>query len=82
MDLNPATKLRREWGTQPCDHPQLESDYLAGSFIEGESIAGGFTGDLYCSYCGAIFTPAQAAELEERRAAAARSAEELPEKKG
>lgn len=41
-----AMKLRKAWGEDPCDHPNLEKEYYLGSD----------TMDYVCTTCGKEFT--------------------------
>ena len=42
MQSKKAAQLRKDWGNQPCDHPNIEKEYYLGAQ----------TGDYVCTSCG------------------------------
>ena len=42
MQLEESNRLRKQWGDAPCDHPNIEKEYL-------KSMS---TGDEVCTTCG------------------------------
>ena len=42
MQMDKIEELRKEWGTKPCDHPNVEKEYYLGAQ----------TGDYACTQCG------------------------------
>ncbi len=59
MDEKNAADLRRAWGGKPCEHRDFAK----------ERIMGAQTGDTFCTQCGQSFSPADRAELEEKKRA-------------
>lgn len=45
MQNDEARRLRQEWGTKPCLHPSIESEFFLGTR----------TGEFNCSTCGQEF---------------------------
>lgn len=54
MEFYHSQKLKKNWGSKPCDHPKVEKVYYAGAFILNYS----------CTLCGSDFTVAEKLELE------------------
>ncbi|MCL2405006.1 MAG: hypothetical protein FWC92_05615 [Defluviitaleaceae bacterium] len=46
MQTDEASRLRKEWGGKPCNHPSTEREYFLGAS----------TGDLVCTSCGESFS--------------------------
>jgi hypothetical protein len=57
MDYNAAHKLKEAWGDKPCDHPHLEKEYYAGTYLT----------NYICTQCGAEITIEQKLEMDEAR---------------
>ena len=47
MHIEKAHKLRKDWGSRPCIHPDIEKEYHLG--ME--------TGEKVCTLCGRIVHP-------------------------
>jgi hypothetical protein len=48
MDFNKGVVTREAWGTKPCRHPVIESEYFMGQN----------TGKTVCTVCGKLFLSA------------------------
>jgi len=57
MEYLVAQKLQATWGDKPCNHPHLEKEYYAGTFLT----------NFVCSQCGMEFTISQKLEMDEKR---------------
>jgi len=47
MDYNKGVVKREAWGTKPCGHAIIESEYFMGQH----------TGQSVCTMCGKLFVP-------------------------
>ena len=47
MQASKARELRKKYGNKPCNHPELDKEYMSGYG----------TGDYLCTTCGAEFKP-------------------------
>lgn len=45
MDFNKGVVTREAWGTKPCKHPTMETEYFMGQN----------TGKTVCTVCGKLF---------------------------
>jgi hypothetical protein len=48
MDYNKGVVTREAWGTKPCKHPTIETEYFMGQN----------TGKTVCTVCGKLFLAA------------------------
>ncbi len=48
MDYNKGVVTREAWGTKPCKHPTMETEYFMGQN----------TGNTVCTVCGKLFLSA------------------------
>lgn len=57
MQMSEIKKLKDSWGNKPCDHPELDKEYILGYQ----------TGDYICTSCGESFLAEQAKKILEKR---------------
>lgn len=57
MQAKKAANLRQAWGKKRCEHPAFEKEYDLGAQ----------TGDYICTQCGECFSPAERAEVDDKR---------------
>ncbi|HLN19583.1 MAG TPA: hypothetical protein VK213_00730 [Bacteroidales bacterium] len=57
MEYFTAQKIKEEWGSKNCDHPEIERLYYSGAFLIS----------YVCIRCGKEFTISQKMELAQKR---------------
>lgn len=65
MTIDEAKKLRKEWGSKPCDHPHFEKECYPATAETGYVPTK--TGDWICTQCGEDFTKEEKEAIEEAR---------------
>jgi hypothetical protein len=58
MQHEKAQRLQASNNGAPCDHPELDKEYMAGMQ----------TGDYVCTSCGESFSPSEVSELRSEQA--------------
>lgn len=56
MQADKAEILRKKWGNKPCNHPDLDKEYILSAQ----------TGDYICTTCGKVFFSREEAEQDRK----------------